>query len=94
MFRIDELHRNGCTTLLLSGTFTSEHVPEARAKLEALQQQGYIVELELSQLRHIDREGIALLIWATGAGRALLDAPRYVITWITQEGLHTGSGDH
>jgi ABC-type transporter Mla MlaB component len=95
LFRLDEIQTaNGCVTLLLSGAFTSDQVPEIRARLEAFQQQGHVVELDLSQLRQVDRDGIALLIWATRAGTALTNAPRYIRTWITQEALQNkGGGD-
>ncbi|MCU1294377.1 MAG: hypothetical protein JWP08_3227, partial [Bryobacterales bacterium] len=54
----------------------------------------HVVELDLSQLRQVDRDGIALLIWATRAGTALTNAPRYIRTWITQEALqNNGGGD-
>ena len=90
---MDELHTtNLCVTLSLAGAFTSDYVGETKSKLEAIQQQGYAVSLDLSQLRQIDREGIAVLIWATHTGTQIINAPRYVRTWIAQEALQNNGG--
>jgi ABC-type transporter Mla MlaB component len=78
-----------CVTLQLAGALTSDYVPETRSKLEDIQQQGYGVVLELSELRHIDREGIALLTWAGRAGAQLVNGQPYVLTWIGQEALQS-----
>jgi ABC-type transporter Mla MlaB component len=93
VFRMDEFHtENLCVTLSLAGAFTSDYVREARSRLEHIRQQGYAVALDLSQLRQIDRDGIALLIWATRSGTQLVNAPPYILTWITQEALQNNGG--
>jgi ABC-type transporter Mla MlaB component len=71
--------------LLLAGAFVSEYVPEARTQLEAFQEKGVSVTLDLSQLRHIDRDGIGLLVWATQSGTGVINPPSYVLRWIKQE---------
>jgi ABC-type transporter Mla MlaB component len=87
VFRMEFYITNLCVTLSLAGALTSDYVRETRSKLEDIQQQGYAVVLDLSELRHIDRDGIALLTWAARAGTQLLNAPPYVLTWIAQEAL-------
>jgi hypothetical protein len=80
--------------MLLSGTFTACHVSETSTRLEELQRQGYIVELDLSQLRLVGRDGIAMLMRASGMGTRLNYAPRYILEWITQEALQNNRGGH
>lgn len=95
MFRMDEFHTtNRCVTLSLAGAFTSDYVRETRSKLEDIRQQGYAVALDLSQLRQIDRDGIALLISASRAGTQLVNAPPYVVTWIRQEARQNNGGSN
>jgi ABC-type transporter Mla MlaB component len=80
VFRMDEFHTtNLCVTVSLAGAFTSDYVGQTRSKLEDIQHQGYAVALDLGQLRKIDRDGIALLIWATRAGTQLVNVPSYVL---------------
>jgi ABC-type transporter Mla MlaB component len=87
VFRMDELYTSDRrVTVLLAGTITSEHVFEIRSRLEQLQRTSYSVILDLKQLRHTDREGVSLFVWAKQMGTSLLNAPSWVGTWIALEG--------
>ena len=86
VFRMDELYTSDRrVTVLIAGTITSEHVSEIKSRLEQLQR-SYSIILDLGQLRHIDREGVSLFVWATQMGTSLLNAAPWIGTWIALEG--------
>jgi anti-anti-sigma regulatory factor len=86
VFRMDELYTSDRrVTVLIAGTITSEHVSEIRSRLEQLQR-SYSIIMDLGQLRHIDREGVSLFVWARQMGTSLLNAAPWIGTWIALEG--------
>jgi len=91
LFRIDEIRGEGLgVTLLLSGVLTAEYICETQARIEQLPQRGYAVQLDLAELRRVDRAGITFLLWAARRSIPLLHPAPYVLTWLKQEYLQNG----
>ena len=90
MFRIDEIRAEELgVTLRLSGALTAEYVAETQARIEQLQQRRYAIQLDLAELRRVDRAGIAFLLWAARRSIPLLHPAPYVLTWLRQERLQS-----
>ena len=81
VLRIDERCKAPRTTLVLSGSLTSEYIPE----LEKAMGQVRGAVLNLSRLQSVDREGLAFLAGAMQAGVQIEDCPAYVRRWMAQE---------
>jgi ABC-type transporter Mla MlaB component len=93
LFRIDEIRAEELgVTLALSGALTADYVAETQARIAQLQQRCYAVQLDLTELRHVDRAGIAFLLWAARGSIPLLHLAPYVLTWLKQEYLHGDVG--
>jgi len=75
--------------MALSGVLTAEYVCETQARIEQLQQGLYTVQLDLAELRRVDRAGITFLLWATRRSIPLLHPAPYVLTWLKQEYVTT-----
>ncbi len=90
LFRIDEIRAEELgVTLVLSGVLTAEYVAETQARIAQLQQRRYAIKLDLVGLRHVDRAGIAFLLWAARSSIPLLHPAPYVLTWLRQEHLQS-----
>lgn len=86
MFRIDEMHTNGGTTLALAGVLDAQGAAEVTRALGGLRQNGRRT-LNLRQIRYADRDGVVFLISAVRAGVQLTGVPLYIRTWLGHEGL-------
>jgi ABC-type transporter Mla MlaB component len=85
MFRIDKRERGGRVTLTLAGVLdASAAVETANAMVGPLRQNRKLI-LDLSTLRHADREGILFLAAAMRKDVQLTGVPRYIRLWLRFE---------
>jgi ABC-type transporter Mla MlaB component len=76
----------------LCGQLTKEYVPEVERMLaEAAQSQ--TVSLDLANVTFVDRDAMVFLCSAKARNIAIENCPSYVIRWIQQERLCSGSSE-
>lgn len=85
MLRIDERSQSRCTTLVLSGSLTSDYIPELERALGRIRIANRAVALNLAELKSVDRAGLAYLAGVMDAEVRVKDCPPYVRRWIAQE---------
>jgi ABC-type transporter Mla MlaB component len=85
MFRIDETERHGRVTLTLAGVLNASAAVETANAMVGPLRQNRRLTLNLSQLRHADREGILFLAAAMRKGVHLIGVPRYIRSWLRFE---------
>ena len=76
----------------LCGQLTKEYVPEVERMLaEAAESQ--TVSLDLANVTFVDREAMVFLCSAKARNIGIENCPSYVIRWIQQERLCSGSSE-
>ena len=79
----------GQLTLRPSGQFTKEYVPEVERTVANAEARS--VGLDLENVTFVDREAMAFIGSAKSKNLAIENCPSYVIRWIEQERLRSGS---
>jgi ABC-type transporter Mla MlaB component len=85
MFRIDKTEHNGRVTLTLAGVLVASAAVETANAMAGPLRQNRRLTLDLSQLRHADREGILFLAAAMRKGIHLTGVPHYIRLWLRLE---------
>ena len=76
----------------LCGQLTKEYVPEVERML-AEGSESQTISLDLANVNFVDREAMVFLCSAKARNIAIENCPSYVIRWIQQERLCSGSFD-
>ncbi len=85
MFRIDKSQRGGRVTLTLAGVLDAGAVVKTGNAMVGPLRQNRKLILDLSELRHADREGILFLAAAMRKEVQLTGVPRYIRLWLRFE---------
>jgi len=85
MLRIDKVEANGRVTLTFAGVLDASAAVETANAMVGPLRQNRRLTLDLSQLRHIDHEGILFLAAAMRKGVHLTGVPRYIQLWLRFE---------
>jgi ABC-type transporter Mla MlaB component len=85
MFRIDKTEGRGRVTLTLAGVLDAGAAVETAHAMVGPLRQNRRLTLDLSRLRHADREGILFLAAALRKGVQLTGVPRYIRLWLRFE---------
>jgi ABC-type transporter Mla MlaB component len=87
MFRIDRVVDTGRVTLTLAGVLDASAAAETANVMGGPLRTNRRLTLDLSQLRYADREGMLFLAGAMRNRVRLTGIPRYIRSWLKQEGL-------
>jgi len=75
----------------LCGQFTKEYVPELERTLAGEGSEAQTVALDLANVTFVDREAMVFLCSAKSKNITIENCPSYVVRWIQQEHLCSGS---
>jgi anti-anti-sigma regulatory factor len=79
--RIDRLSIEQGVVLRISGRISGENLDVLRTALE----QGWVVAIDLTEVKLVDRDAVTLLARTEGNGVQLRNCPAYVREWVTRE---------
>jgi len=80
-------------TVRLCGQLTKEYLPEVERLLDRESSANQKMSIDLSNVTFVDREAMMFLCSAKSRNIAIENCPSYVIRWIKQEGLCSGSSE-
>jgi ABC-type transporter Mla MlaB component len=77
----------------LCGQLTKEYVPEVERLLAGEASANQTMSIDLANVTFVDREAMMFLCSAKSRNIEIENCPSYVIRWIKQEGLCSGSSE-
>jgi ABC-type transporter Mla MlaB component len=82
MLRIEKLSDPTSITLKLSGRIQEEHLPLLQTEIQACEG---VPQLDLADVKLVDRSSVRFLIRWESQGIQLLHCPLYIREWISRE---------
>jgi ABC-type transporter Mla MlaB component len=75
----------------LCGQLTKEYIPEVERLLSEEGKAGQTTSIDLANVTFVDRDAMVFLCSARARKIAIENCPSYVVRWIQQEGLCSGT---
>ena len=93
MLKISPTREETSLKVRLCGQLTKEYLPEVERLLTSEADAGSTLSIDLSNVTFVDRDAMLFLCSAKSRNIGIENCPSYVIKWIKQEGLCSGSSD-
>src|SRR5207253_10936924 len=93
VLKITPSRENEKCRVRLCGQLTKEYLPEVERTLTSEGSESETVALDLANVTFVDREAMVFLCSAKARNIAIENCPSYVVRWIKQEGLCSGSSN-